>query len=183
MFWAAEISAATSSNGSVRHNRRSTNSTVRNASSSPMAANRRAIAADSSRAAPPISSISEAACPSSNICSIIWRATDTPTCYPQPCLSARRPTIRLVMRTRTKVYVAIGIASGACAHLLGVGVSWSIVIGLVAPIALAATPRFLLATAKGAFTPGPREAAAESAMTGMEFEDTSRGSRGRAAFR
>ncbi len=75
------------------------------------------------------------------------------------------------MRTRTTVYVAIGIASGTAAHLLGVSAQWSVAVGLIAPIALAAAPRFLLATAKGAFTPGPREAAAESAMTGMEFED------------
>ena len=71
------------------------------------------------------------------------------------CLSACGPTIRLVMRTRTKSYVAIGIASGAGAHLLGVSVPWSVAIGLIAPIALAAAPRFLLATVKGAFTPVP----------------------------
>ena len=36
---------------------------------------------------------------------------------------------------------------------------------------LAAAPRFLLATAIGAFTPGPREAPAAAAMSGTEFED------------
>jgi restriction system protein len=86
-------------------------------------------------------------------------------------LSVRGPTIRLVTRTRTKVYVAVGVASGAVAYLLGVGLASSIAVGLAAPLLLAATPRFLLATVRGAFTPSPREAAAESAMTGMEFED------------
>jgi hypothetical protein len=74
------------------------------------------------------------------------------------------------MRTRTKVYVAVGIAAGAAAHLCGVAIPLSLALGVVAPVVMAATPRFLLATVKGAFTPGPKEAA-ESAMTGMEFED------------
>ena len=69
------------------------------------------------------------------------------------------------------MYAAVGVASGAAAYLFGMSISLSVAIGLVAPILLAATPRFLLATVKGAFTPGPREATAESAMTGMEFED------------
>jgi restriction system protein len=75
------------------------------------------------------------------------------------------------MRTRTKVFLAVGIASGAAAHLCGMAIPLSVAVGILAPILLAATPQFLLATVKGAFTPGPREAAAESAMTGMEFED------------
>ena len=69
------------------------------------------------------------------------------------------------------MYVAVGVASGAAAYLFGMSISLSIAIGFVAPSLLAATPRFLLATVKGAFTPGPREATAESAMSGMEFED------------
>jgi restriction system protein len=75
------------------------------------------------------------------------------------------------MRTRTKAFFAVGLASGVAAHLLGVSVPLSLAIGVVAPVVLAAAPRFLLSTAKGAFTPGPREAIAESTMTGMEFED------------
>jgi restriction system protein len=75
------------------------------------------------------------------------------------------------MRTRTKVYVAVGIAAGSAAHLCGVAIPLSLAVGIVAPVVMAATPRFLLATVKGAFTAGPKEAAAESAMTGMEFED------------
>ena len=70
-----------------------------------------------------------------------------------------------------KVYVAVGVVFGAAAYLLGMSISLSVAIGLVAPILLTATPRFLLATVKGAFSPGPREATAESTMTGMEFED------------
>jgi len=76
-----------------------------------------------------------------------------------------------VIGTKAKVYLAVGIAAGAAAHLCGVAIPLSFAVGVVAPVVVAATPRFLLATVRGAFTPGPREAAAESAMTGMEFED------------
>lgn len=69
------------------------------------------------------------------------------------------------------MYSAVGVASGVAAHLFGASVPWSLAIGSVAPILLAAAPRFLLATVKGAFTPSPREASATSAMSGMEFED------------
>jgi restriction system protein len=47
----------------------------------------------------------------------------------------------------------------------------SLAVGLVAPVLLAAAPRFLLATVRGAFTASPREAGPTSAMSGMEFED------------
>jgi restriction system protein len=86
-------------------------------------------------------------------------------------LSARRPTIRIVTGTRAKVYVAVAIASGLAAHALGVSALASVTFGAVAPMLLVAIPRFLLATVKGATTPGPREAPAASAMSGMEFED------------
>ncbi len=78
---------------------------------------------------------------------------------------------RLVSRTRSKLYVAVGIASAAAAYLLGASAPWSAAIGVVAPIVLAGAPRFLLATAIGAFTPGDRETNAAAAMSGMEFED------------
>jgi restriction system protein len=71
----------------------------------------------------------------------------------------------------SKVYVAVGIASAAAAYLLGASVAWSAAIGVVAPIVLAGAPRFLLAAAIGAFTPGDRETDAAEAMSGMEFED------------
>ena len=69
------------------------------------------------------------------------------------------------------MYAVVGVASATSAYLLGVTAPWSLVIGIVTPILLAATPHFLLATVKGAFTPSPREEAAASAMSGMEFED------------
>jgi restriction system protein len=47
----------------------------------------------------------------------------------------------------------------------------SLAVGLVAPVLLAAAPRFLLATVRGAFMTSPREAGPTSAMSGMEFED------------
>jgi restriction system protein len=75
------------------------------------------------------------------------------------------------MRTRTKVYSTVGVASAVAAHQLGLSVPWSPAVGLVVPIVLAAAPRFLLAGVTGAFTPGPREAPAALAMSGMEFED------------
>ena len=75
------------------------------------------------------------------------------------------------MRTSTKVYLAVGVASGLAAHLLGVVVPWSLVIAGVAPLLIAAAPRFLLATVRGALTPSPNESPAALAMSGMEFED------------
>ena len=75
------------------------------------------------------------------------------------------------MRTSTKVYVAVGVASGLAAYLLGVAVPWSLVIAGVAPLLIAAAPRFLLATVRGALTPSPKESPAALAMSGIEFED------------
>ncbi len=67
--------------------------------------------------------------------------------------------------------VAVGVASAATAYLLGASTPWSVAIGVVAPIALAAAPRFLWAAVIGAFTPSPREAPAALAMSGTDFED------------
>lgn len=85
-------------------------------------------------------------------------------------MSAYASTIRLVTRTRLKVYAAVGVVSAVAAYLLGASLPWSAAIGAMAPLLLAAAPRFLLATVIGAFTPGPREDAA-AAMSGTEFED------------
>jgi restriction system protein len=74
------------------------------------------------------------------------------------------------MGTRAKVYAALCVASGMSAYLLGVDMPWSVAIAVAAPALLAAAPRFLIATVRGAFSPGPAEDPA-SAMTGMEFED------------
>ena len=78
---------------------------------------------------------------------------------------------RLMSRTGSKLYVAVGIASAAAAYLLGASALWSAAIGVVAPIVLAGAPRFLLATVIGALTPGDRETNAAAAKSGMEFED------------
>ena len=67
--------------------------------------------------------------------------------------------------------MVVAIASAVAAYLLGASVPWSVAIGVVAPIALAAAPRFLLATAIGAFTPGAGESRAAATMSGTEFED------------
>ena len=73
--------------------------------------------------------------------------------------------------TKVKVYVAVGAVSAIAAYLLGADALWSVAIGVVTPILLAAAPRFLWATAVGAFTPSPRESPAALAMSGTEFED------------
>ncbi|QZA11433.1 restriction endonuclease [Mycolicibacterium holsaticum] len=68
---------------------------------------------------------------------------------------------------RFKVYLLIGVASGAAAYLLGLDVGWSIAVGVAAPLVLAAAPSFLA----GTFT-GLRSAADPAeAMSGTEFED------------
>ena len=69
------------------------------------------------------------------------------------------------------MYVAVGVASAVAAYLLGVSLALSAAIGVVAPILLAAAPRFVWATAVGAFTPSTRETAAASVMSGTDFED------------
>ena len=73
--------------------------------------------------------------------------------------------------SRAKVYAATGAASAIAAYLLGATAPWSIAIGVVAPLVLAVVPRFLWATAVGAFTPSPKESPAALAMSGTEFED------------
>ncbi|WP_231988694.1 restriction endonuclease [Mycobacterium sp. 1274761.0] len=72
---------------------------------------------------------------------------------------------------RVGIYLVLAIASGVAAHLLSASLASSVAIGAVAPVILAAAPRFLVATVKGAFTPSLRESPASSAMSGLEFED------------
>lgn len=91
--------------------------------------------------------------------------------WPALNLSAAAPTIRLVSRTRAKAYLAVGVASAVVAYLLGASLAWSAVVGVVAPLVVAAAPRFLAATVIGAFTPGPRERHRAEDMSGTEFED------------
>ena len=75
------------------------------------------------------------------------------------------------MRTTTKIYVAVGIASGVAAHFLGVAMPWSLAVAVGVPLVIAAAPRFLAATVTGALTPSPSETPKASTMSGMEFED------------
>ncbi|WP_448428637.1 restriction endonuclease [Mycolicibacterium sp. XJ2546] len=68
---------------------------------------------------------------------------------------------------RIKVYLLTGIVSASAAYLLGFDVTWSIVIGVFAPVLLAAAPSFLAGTFVGLRTaPDPADA-----MSGTEFED------------
>lgn len=71
---------------------------------------------------------------------------------------------------RIKLYIAAGVAAAFAGHLAGVEVAWCLAIGVVVPLGLAATPRFLVAALRGARTPGAREEPMAE-MTGLEFED------------
>ncbi|MGE2720875.1 restriction endonuclease [Mycolicibacterium celeriflavum] len=79
-------------------------------------------------------------------------------------------TSRTIRRVTVKVYLATAVAAGAGAWLLGVAPQWSVAIGLIAPLLLAAAPRFLAGALDGVTTAGPGEDAT-AAMTGPEFED------------
>ena len=67
------------------------------------------------------------------------------------------------------MFVAAAVVSGVTAYLSGASLLWTVAIGAVTPLLMAAVPRFLLATAVGAFTPSPQET--NDAMSGTEFED------------
>jgi hypothetical protein len=71
------------------------------------------------------------------------------------------------------MYAALGVAAGVAAHLSGVSLPWSAAIGILAPVVVAVTPRFVIGMLRGASTPGSRESpgAAQQAMSGLEFED------------
>ncbi|WP_082683005.1 restriction endonuclease [Mycobacterium sp. GA-1285] len=73
-------------------------------------------------------------------------------------------------RVTVKVYLASAAAAGAGAWLVGVAPQWSLTLGLVAPLVLAAAPRFLAGTLVGVTTPGAREDVT-AAMSGPQFED------------
>ncbi len=76
-----------------------------------------------------------------------------------------------MVHARWKVYAVLAVAAAVAAHLLGVGLPWSMALGAATPLILASGPRFLAAAARGAFTAGPNETPAGMAMSGMEFED------------
>jgi restriction system protein len=68
-----------------------------------------------------------------------------------------------------KLYGILGVAAGLTAYLSGLGLPWSIVIGVLA----SAAPAFLAGVLRGAATPAPDEdpAGALSEMSGTDFED------------
>jgi restriction system protein len=68
-----------------------------------------------------------------------------------------------------KLYGILGVAAGLTAYLSGLGLPWSIAIGVLA----SAAPAFLVGVLRGAATPAPDEdpAGALSEMSGTDFED------------
>lgn len=75
-----------------------------------------------------------------------------------------------VRRLRIKICIAAGAAAAIASHLVGVDTAWCLAFGVLVPVVLAATPRFLLGTFRGVSTPSARELAAVE-MSGLEFED------------
>ena len=69
-----------------------------------------------------------------------------------------------------KLHALTAAAGTAAAWSLGATPQWSIAIGLVAPLAIAAVPRFIVGTVAGATTPGACDDATRP-MSGEEFED------------
>lgn len=75
-----------------------------------------------------------------------------------------------VRRLRIKIIIAAGVAAAAASHLAGADATPSLVIGVLVPLILAVTPRFLAGAFRGVSSPTAREQAALE-MTGLEFED------------
>jgi hypothetical protein len=75
--------------------------------------------------------------------------------------------------TRLKVYAVLGIAAGVAAYLSGMSPPWSAGIGMMVPLVVSMTPRFVIGLLRGAGTPGAyeRPGAAQESMSGLEFED------------
>lgn len=69
------------------------------------------------------------------------------------------------------MYAALGVAVGVSAYVMGAGLTVSILLAVLAPVISSVAPRFLLATAVGAATPGADKRAAGDEMSGTEFED------------
>ena len=80
-------------------------------------------------------------------------------------MSVTRASIRDVW----KAPVALAVAAGLGAHLLGLSLPWSIAVAVFAP----ALPAFLLGVLRGTRTPAACEhpAVKHEAMSGIEFED------------
>ena len=69
-----------------------------------------------------------------------------------------------------KLYALVAVATCIAAWFSGAVPVWAVAIGVLAPLILAATPRFLLGTIAGVRTPDPREDVTAE-MSGEEFED------------
>ena len=69
------------------------------------------------------------------------------------------------------MYIALGVAVGATAYLIGAGLTGSIALAVLAPIISSTAPRFLLAAVVGAATSGTGERTTGDEMSGTEFED------------
>ena len=68
---------------------------------------------------------------------------------------------------RTRLYAVAAVVSGVAAYLLGATPVWSLAIGALAPVVLAAAPGFLRGTLDGLSTPDDEAAK----LSGTEFED------------
>lgn len=82
-------------------------------------------------------------------------------------MSVRAPTIRRVV---LKWLLPAGVVAGLSTWGLGASPGWSLAVAVVAPMLLAAAPRFVRGALVGMRTPQPREDPA-AALTGTEFED------------
>lgn len=69
-----------------------------------------------------------------------------------------------------KWYLLAAVAAASAGWALGAAPRWSLAVAVLAPIALAAAPRFVRGAILGLSTPHPREDVA-AAMSGTEFED------------
>lgn len=79
----------------------------------------------------------------------------------------RRPYDPAVSRsTRVKLYGALGVAAGLCAHLIGTSAAAAVAIAVAVPLLVAAAPGFLLGALRGMASSAPADD-----MSGTEFED------------
>ncbi|MCT7660854.1 restriction endonuclease [Mycobacterium deserti] len=74
------------------------------------------------------------------------------------------------MNIGPKTYACVAVAAGATAWAAGTTPVWGVVIGALAPVILAATPRFFFGAVSGVRTAHPREDPIAQ-MSGIEFED------------
>src|SRR4029077_6516446 len=159
MCCAAETSAATASQPSTHHHWHSANAPDRRTNNCATAANRCAIAVDSSRVASPITSMGSTSDTPSHMRSSIAGPTDTTT-----RLSTGVGPAPYHSPVSLRLYLGAGVVSGIAAYLLGASAMWSVAIGAVAPAVLAAVPHFL----RGAFVGLSTRDDVTAAMSGTE---------------